>query len=63
MVLKANWYPIISNAIFFTVYLDIIIIIMVTEINFLYFLLNVIYKQPNISLRLMTPGRKSQGLA
>lgn len=50
MVLKANWFPIISNAIFFTVYPDFIIMIVVKEVNFLYFLLNVFYKQPNKSL-------------
>lgn len=37
MVLKANWFPIISNAIFFTVYPDFIIMIVVKEVNFLYF--------------------------
>lgn len=50
----------ISNVIFFSAFLDIIIIITVIEVNILYFLVNVFYKQPNKSLRLMTPWLNSQ---
>lgn len=53
-------YTIISNVIFFSAFLDIIIIITVIEVNILYFLVNVFYKQPNKSLRLMTPWLNSQ---
>lgn len=53
-------YTIISNVIFFSAFLDIIIIITVIEVNILFFLLNVFYKQPNKSLRLMTPWLNSQ---
>lgn len=53
-------YTIISNVIFFSAFLDIIIIITVIEVNILYFLVNVFYKQPNKSLRWMTPWLNSQ---
>lgn len=53
-------YTIISNMIFFSAFLDIIIIITVIEVNILYFLVNVFYKQPNKSLRWMTPWLNSQ---
>lgn len=53
-------YTTISNVIFFSAFLDIIIIITVIEVNILYFLVNVFYKQPNKSLRLMTPWLNSQ---
>lgn len=53
-------YTIISNVIFFSAFLDIIIIITVIEVNILYFLVNVFYKQLNKSLRLMTPWLNSQ---
>lgn len=53
-------YTIISNVIFFSAFLDIIIIITVIEVNILYFLVNIFYKQPNKSLRLMTPWLNSQ---
>lgn len=53
-------YTIISNVIFFSAFLDFIIIITVIEVNILYFLVNVFYKQPNKSLRLMTPWLNSQ---
>lgn len=44
-------YTIISNVIFFSAFLDIIIIITVIEVNILYFLVNVFYKQPNKSFK------------
>lgn len=54
-------YTIISNVVFFSAFRDIIIIIItVIEVNILYFLVNVFYKQPNKSLRLMTPWLNSQ---
>lgn len=53
-------YTIITNVIFFSAFLDFIIIITVIEVNILYFLVNVFYKQPNKSLRLMTPWLNSQ---
>lgn len=56
-------YTIISNVIFFSAFLDIIIIITVIEVNILYFLVNVFYKQPNKSLRWMTPWLNSQWMA